>query len=75
MKKIISIGCLVFPLIAFAQSVNGMDQTQLMQKYQALQACMANVNHAELKALGAHAKQLGADQSLMRKRQQSGGIG
>ena len=61
MKKIVSIGCLVFPLIVFTQNANGMDQTQLMQKYQALQACMANVNHAELKALGAHAKQLGAE--------------
>ena len=64
MNKILGISCLVFPIIASAMNVNGMDQAQIqqmMQKMQDMQTCMANVDHAAMKAFGERAKQLGAE--------------
>ena len=70
MKTIVIILCLVFPVIATAQNqgINGGDMQQMMQLMQKMQQCMAEVDQAELEALGKQSdKVAGALEVLCKK--------
>lgn len=54
MKVIVSVFCLLFPVVAAAQNqgMNGVDMQVMMQKMQEMQQCMAKIDQNELEALG-----------------------
>ena len=64
MKNSILLVLLFMPLAVFAESYSGFDSQQMqgmMQKAQDMQACMQNVDQAEMRALEKQGKQMQAE--------------
>jgi len=64
MKNSMLLVILFMPLTVFAQDFSGFDPQQMqgmMQKAQEMQACMKNIDQAEIKALEQQGKQMQAE--------------
>ncbi len=64
MKKLVLSVILIMPVVVFAENPIGIDQQQMqamMEKAQEMQACMNNVDKAEMKELEIRGRQLEAE--------------